>query len=134
MSVPNQRIIYIRRNTENAKRNYFKIGHEPLNKASADLSGNAFKLYIYLANNCDKYRLELSSKHFVMWSNTSDSTYDRVFKELKDKGYLIQSKDKKNIYVFIEESTTYYERHKEDIFVFNDEAEAEELYKSLGLN
>lgn len=69
-----------------------------------------------------------------MWSNTSESTYDRMFKELKEKGYLIQAQDKKNVFVFTEESKTYYERHKEDIFVFNGEEEVEEIFKSLDLN
>ena len=115
------------------RKDYFKIGHEQLNKASMDLNGNTFKLYIYLANNKDSYRLELSSKDFIQWSGTSDSTYDRAFKELKEKGYLIQVPKKKNFYVFIEESATYEDRHKEDIFVLKGEEDIQELLNTIGL-
>lgn len=65
MSAPNQRIIYIKRDSADARKDFFKIGHKQLNKAAADLGGNAFKLYVYLANNKDSYKLELSSKDFI---------------------------------------------------------------------
>lgn len=61
MAVPNQRIIYIERVSDEVRKDYFKLGHYQLNKAVGDLSGNAFKLYIYLANNKNNYKLELSS-------------------------------------------------------------------------
>lgn len=133
MPAPNQRVIYIKRESADVRKDYFKIGHEQLNKASMDLNGNTFKLYIYLANNKDSYRLELSSKDFIQWSGTSDSTYDRAFKELKEKGYLIQVPKKKNFYVFIEESATYEDRHKEDIFVLKGEEDIQEILNTIGL-
>ena len=116
------------------RKDYFKIGNSQLDKAAADLSGNAFKLYIYLADNQNNYKLELSSKHFIQWSGTSDSTYDRAFKELKDKGYLIKAPDKKNIYLFVEESRNYNERHKEDKIVLSDKEIIEELFYLKDLN
>ena len=103
MAAPNQRIIYIERISDQVRKEFFKIGHEQLNKAASDLGGNAFKLYIYLCDNQADYRLELSSKHFISWSGTSESTYDRAFKELKEKQYLIECQDKKNVYLFVEE-------------------------------
>lgn len=133
MSVPNQRVIYIMRDSENARSNYFKIGHKQLDKAVNDLNANTFKLYIYLANNKDNYKLELSSKHFILWSGTSDSTYDRAFKELKEKGYLIEIPDKKNQYFFVEESKTYNERHKEDRIIIQNEEDMREIFDTLGL-
>ena len=134
MAVPNQRIIYVMRDSENARSNYFKIGHKQLDKAVNDLSGNTFKLYIYLANNKDNYKLELSSKHFILWSGTSDSTYDRAFKELKEKGYLLEIPDKKNQYFFVEESKTYNQRHKEDKIIIQNEEDMREIFNTLGLN
>jgi hypothetical protein len=128
LSVPNQRIIFIKRISSDVRKDYFKIGHKQLNKVANDLSGNAFKLYIYLANNKDNYILELSSKDFIRWSGTSDSTYDRAFKELKEKQYLITAPDKKNIYLFTEESKTYEERHKEDKIVLRDEESINKLF------
>lgn len=128
MPAPNQRIIYIKRDTDNAKKNYFKIGHTPLDKAAKDLKGNAFKLYIYLANNKNNYKLELSSKHYIQWSGSSDGTYDRAFKELKDNGYLEPAKEHKNTFLFVEESKTYGERHKEDKIVISNKEEIEKLF------
>lgn len=128
MAAPNQRIIYIERVSEKARADFFKIGHLQLDRAASDLSPNAFKLYIYLCNNKDSFRLELSSKDFIAWSNTSDSTYDRAFNELKAKEYLIQSQDKKNVYLFVEESRNYDERHKEDKIVLSDKEVIQELF------
>ena len=128
MAVPNQRIIYIERSSADVRKDYFKIGHTQLTKVASDLGGNAFKLYIYLADNKDNYKLELSSKHFIEWSGTSDSTYDRAFKELKDKQYLIQAPDKKNVYLFVEESRNYDERHQEDKIILSDKEIIQELF------
>lgn len=128
MAAPNQRIIYIERISEKARADFFKIGHLQLDRAASDLGANAFKLYIYLCNNKDSFRLELSSKDFIAWSNTSDSTYDRAFNELKEKQYLIQSQDKKNVYLFVEESRNYDERHKEDKIVLSDKEVIQELF------
>lgn len=128
MAAPNQRIIYIERMSEKAKTDFFKIGHLQLDKAASDLDANAFKFYIYLCNNKDSFRLELSSSDFIAWSHTSESTYDRAFKELKDKQYLIQSKDKKNVYLFVEESRNYEERHKEDRIILSDKDAIQELF------
>lgn len=134
MAVPNQRIIYIERSSADVRKEFFKIGHNQLTKAAMDLGGNAFKLYIYLADNKDNYRLELSSKHFIQWSNTSDSTYDRAFKELKDKQYLIQAPGKKNVYLFVEESRNYDERHQEDKIILSDKEIIQELFYSTSSN
>lgn len=128
MAVPNQRIIYIERSSADVRKDYFKIGHTQLTKVASDLGGNAFKLYIYLADNKDNYKLELSSKHFIEWSGTSDSTYDRAFKELKEKQYLIQAPDKKNVYLFVEESRNYDERHQEDKIILSDKEIIQELF------
>lgn len=128
MAAPNQRIIYIERVSEKARTDYFKIGHEQLNKAASDLGANAFKLYIYLCNNKDSFRLELSSKDFIAWSGTSDSTYDRAFNELKEKQYLINAAEKKNVYLFVEESRNYDDRHKEDKIVLSDKETIQKLF------
>ena len=128
MAAPNQRIIYIERVSDKVRADYFKIGHEQLNKAASDLSGNAFKLYVYLCDNQANFKLELSSKHFIDWSGTSDSTYDRAFKELKDKQYLIKAPNKKNVFLFVEESRNYNERHKEDKIILSDMETIQELF------
>ena len=131
MSVPNQRIIYIKRISADTRKDFFKIGHKQLNKVANDLGGNAFKLYIYIANNKNGYNLELSSKDFIQWSGTSDSTYDRAFKELKEKGYLVSAPSKKNWFLFVEESGTYEERHKKDKIILSEEQTIEEIFGSF---
>lgn len=133
MAAPNQRIIYIKRVSADVRKEFFKMGHQQLTKAAADLNGNTFKLYIYLADNKDSYKLELSSKDFIQWSGTSDSTYDRAFKELKEKGYLLKAPEKKNVYLFVEESVNYDERHKEDKIILSDEEEIKEIFNIIGL-
>lgn len=128
MAAPNQRIIYIERVSEKVRTDYFKIGHEQLNRAASDLGGNAFKLYVYLCNNKDSFRLELSSKDFIAWSGTSDSTYDRAFNELREKQYLIQAPDRKNVYLFVEVSKNYDERHQEDKILLSDEQMIQKIF------
>ena len=64
----------------------------------------------------------------------SDSTYDKAFKELKDKEYLIQAPDQNNVYLFVEESRNYKDRHeREDKIVLSDEETIKELFNTLGL-
>lgn len=68
----------------------------------------------------------------MKWSNMSDSTYDRAFNELKEKKYLIKAPNKKNIYLFVEESRDYDKRHKEDKdkFVISDKETIKQLFGS----
>lgn len=130
MSYPNQRIIYIERISDSLKKDFFKIGNKQLTKAASDLGGNAFKLYIYLCDNKNGFKLELSSRDFEKWSATSHSTYDRAFNELKEKQYLIKAPNKNNIYLFVEESKNYDERHKEDKILISDKETIKELFES----
>ena len=81
-----------------------------------------------MCDNKDSFRLELSSKDFISWSGTSESTYDRAFKELKDKEYLIKAQGKSNVYLFVEESRNYEERHKEDKIILSDKETIQKLF------
>lgn len=46
-------------------------------------------LYLYLAKNQDKYTFDLSSKHFLEWSDYKDrKSYKEAFDELVDKGFI----------------------------------------------
>ena len=45
MAAPNQRIIYIERVSEKARTDFFKIGHEQLNKAASDLGANKLTIF-----------------------------------------------------------------------------------------
>lgn len=47
-----------------------------------NLKGNAFKLWIYFADNKNGYIMDLYPVDFCTKTNTSDSTFRRAFEEL----------------------------------------------------
>lgn len=104
MSVPNQKTILIERITAEVKKDFFKISNENLSEAMSNLKPSAFKLWIYFADNKDGYKEELYPVNVCQLTGIGRSTYDRAFKELEEKGYLIQSKKQKNTYLFKEKS------------------------------
>lgn len=75
------------------------ISLEALQKASRTLSGESFKLWVYLAKNQNNYSLALSRADSLQWGVGSSSSYYRAIKELTACGY-IQKKD--NRYIFYE--------------------------------
>lgn len=101
-SVPNQREITINKapcDDKDFTHFYTKNNLGALEKAMQQLQSNGgFKLYIYLAKNRDKYSFYLSSRDFRECSGLGWKAYDTAFKELVDKGYLVQVK--KDIYEF----------------------------------
>ena len=128
---PNQRIIYIKRSSQKVKKDYLKIGHSNLDKVIKDLSGSSLKLYLYFLNNKDGFRLELSSAHFCNWANVSMSSYNRAFKELEEKKYLVKTNENKNSYVFVEASESFMERFSEnDIIKVVDTKDYDKLLKT----
>lgn len=102
MSVPNQKKIYIERSTEKVKQNYLKVSNDSLKSAMYNLGSSAFMLWIYFTDNSNGYPLDLYPVDFCSITGLSDSTYRRAFKELEEKGYLIQSSKQKNLYLFKE--------------------------------
>ena len=114
MGVPNQRIIYINRQMD-MQSDYLKLKNESLRKAMRDLDGKGFKLWMYLVDNAQGYKKEMYVVDFVEKSGVSESSYRRAWKDLQDKGYIIQSEKCDSVYMFVEQSGTYNERTKEDI-------------------
>lgn len=102
MSVPNQRKIYIKRDSDKARLNFFKVSNKNLLSAMYNLKPSAFKLWVYFADNTDGYSMDLYPVDFCKKANISESTYKRAFQELIDKGYLIQSKKSNNLFLFKE--------------------------------
>lgn len=131
MSVPNQRIIYIQRTSNDVKSNYLKVSNESMAKATKDIHKiGTYKLWLYLCSNRNGYKKELSSAHFINWSNTSQSTYDRAWKELIELGYIKQSDKNKNVFYFFEESETYNERISYNMIIEPmDDNEFNKIYK-----
>lgn len=103
-SYPNQRIIKVKRYSDKARKDFLKISNENLELAMYNLKGNAFKFYIWLADNSDGYRFTLYPIQFWKKANISYDTYLKAFDELVEKGYLLKHKEKSNVYMFTEVS------------------------------
>ena len=77
---------------------FLQVSNDEWQKAARELSGSAFKLYLYLAGNKDGYVLALSQKVVEDMIGLSKNTYHQAVKELEAKGYL--SCLKGNVYSF----------------------------------
>lgn len=114
-SVENQRIIKVKRYSENCRKDYLKISNENLQIAMYNLTTiGATKLYLYLVDNSNGYTMALYPCDFVKFANCSYDTYRRAFEELKNKGYIIETK-KSNYYIFTEESIIDLPYPKQDM-------------------
>ena len=63
-----------------------------LQKAMAELDGTAFKIWIYLARNKNRFEFALSPKAMEDWGIKKDAYY-RGKKVLEEKGYLVEGRD-----------------------------------------
>lgn len=93
-----------------------------------NLSNSAFKLWIYLVDNADGYKLDLYPVDFCNVANISYSTYQRKFDELIEKGYLIKSKKAKDMYLFKEKSD---KANNPDVIMSMSTADIEKLEREL---
>lgn len=128
MPVPNQKKIYIKRDSDTAKKNYLKVSNESLHEAMYNLKPSAFMLWIYFADNANGYAMDLYPVDFINITGLSRSTYIKCFKELEDKGYLIQSNKQNNVYLFQEISDT---AEKQDLIETLNAEEFENIKKEL---
>lgn len=131
MSVPNQRRIYIQRDSDTARRDYFKVSNNNLQEAMYNLKGNSFKLYIYLCQNADGYLMDLYSCDFCNIAKVTWDTYDSAFKQLIDKGYLIKSSKQENSYLFCEVSESAEHIPKKDSIQSLDKESFEKIKSEL---
>lgn len=98
----NQNIITIRRNMPSAGDRFVAIKTDVISAAMVNLDGEtAFKLFIYLCDNKNDFNLNFSPSHFCGFAGVSANSARTAFKQLIDKGYLIQKED--NRYEFNEE-------------------------------
>lgn len=93
---PNQKVIHIQK--QKYVDNFLQVGNDEWQRAARELTGSAFKLYLYLAGNKDGYDLALSQKAVENATGLSKNTYHQAVKELSEKGYL--SCMKGNVYAF----------------------------------
>lgn len=102
-SYPNQRKITISRNLpkKDAKKPYLCAYTEAIEEASRNLSGEvAFKLYMYLLSNQDKFTMSYSPQHFANCYGVSLDSARRAITALKDAGYIKEIGN--NSYIFYE--------------------------------
>lgn len=86
-TVPNQRTITVHR--QPLDKDFLGIKNENWQYAARDLSPHALRLYLYLADNADGYRLGLSPAAIRAAVGIPRSTYHDQFRVLEDKGYLV---------------------------------------------
>lgn len=104
--VPNQRTISVKKEKCDKNNYYTTINLQALERASKQLSANAFKFWIYLAKNQPNYTFALSKVATLEYCGFGESTYTKVFKELKEYGYLKEySKDNYNFYEIPQDET-----------------------------
>ena len=102
VSVPNQRIITVKRETP--KSDFLGIKNENWQAAARNLTPHAMMLYFYLASNKDNYTFALSPAAVRQAIGMARSTYHDQFHNLVDKGYLVPTGG--NHFVFYEKPNT----------------------------
>ena len=102
MASPNQKIVYIGNRVErDATHPYTEQSIEAMAHAARELSGDRFKVWMYLSKNRDDFVLELSQKDLLKWGVKKD-TYQRAVNDLIELGYLVQIDEKRNEWRFEE--------------------------------
>lgn len=98
---PNQKVIEVTNTIDKgSKKPYLIIHTEYLEAAARELPPVAFKLYLYLASNKDGYRGALSTADFAETYKCDVKSARTAVTTLIEKGYLRQSADKKNLFLF----------------------------------
>ena len=100
----NQKAITINRNLpqKGSGKKFLTAYYENITKASRLLSGDiAFKLYLYLLSNQDKYTDDFSPQNFANEFGVSADRCRKVFSQLEEVGYLVRCGS--NEYQFYEE-------------------------------
>lgn len=100
MPVANQ-LITISKKQRHYKENYIQISNDEWEKAFRELSSSAFGMWLWLVRHDETFKNELSKAAFKKDLGLSDSTYERAWKELKDKGYAVKDKKHNNLYFIL---------------------------------
>lgn len=100
VTVPNQKVVRVRHEICDADHIYTMCNVKANSAAMKELSANTYKLYMYFDLNQDGYLFALSYKAVHEATGMSDKTYQKAIKELIEKGYLVQSEEQSNLYIF----------------------------------
>lgn len=86
ITYPNQKIVEV--NKPSYTQNFLTIGSEEWIDACNNLTYSTFKIYLYLANNANGFKMALSPKAIMKKIKISENTYRNAVKELIEQGYL----------------------------------------------
>ena len=100
MPVANQ-LITISKKPRHYSGDYLQISNDEWEKAFRELSSSAFGMWLWLVRHDETFKNELSKAAFKKDLGLSDSTYERAWKELKDKGYAVKDKKHNNLYFIL---------------------------------
>ena len=87
--------------TRDVSHPYTEQSIEAMAHAARELSGDRFKVWMYLSKNRDDFVLELSQKDLLKWGVKKD-TYQRAVNDLIKLGYLVQIDEERNEWRFDE--------------------------------
>lgn len=99
-TVPNQKVVKVKKELCDNKHYYTMINLQALDKAAQTLKSGAFKLWIYFAKNQNNYTFALSSKEVCESFGIKIKQYNSAIQELIENNYLVQQKG--NNYIFNE--------------------------------
>lgn len=98
-SVPNQRIITVKKAKTDKNNLYTVLNLQALENACKTLESKAgFKLFMYCASNQDNYTFALSREDFMQYANCAETAYRSAVKELIEKGYFVEREAKGRYY------------------------------------
>lgn len=107
----NQQAVYIHKEISHTKKDYYTLDVRRTNNAMHNLSGTAFKLYIYLNQNPNNKSILLSTARFCELSGMSPRSCVLAKQELTKKRYLVLRED--GDYDFYNHP---YRNHNETVF------------------
>lgn len=90
MRYVNQKVVHTHKYLEP---NYMIVGIEMNRNAMRQLTGGAYKLYMYLSENKDEYIKYLSFADVRQATGMSKKTYIKAKQELIKAGYLVERED-----------------------------------------
>ena len=126
MSYPNQ--LFTISQKQKCEKDFLQISNKAWINAGKRLSKSALLMWQWLISNSSAYRNELSRSAFINEFDCNERTYERSWRELKEKGYAVLKEGSKNTYLILEEPISINPLQTEgdnnpDIFVGIEESE-----------
>ena len=91
MGKSNQKTVKVKKEPCNKDNYYTTINLNALSSAAKQLSGDAFKMWVYFSKNQNNYEFNLSSQHAIESFSLSKRRYDNAIKELTTLGFLVDT-------------------------------------------